>query len=42
MATRRPGTDAVIAGPGTAGGAAARPPAEAAVGAANEETRHGD
>ena len=41
MATRRPGTDAV-AGPGTAGGAAAPPPTEAAVGAANEEARHGD
>lgn len=42
MATRRPGTDVVIAGPGAAGGAAALPPAEAAVSVAHEEARHGD
>ena len=42
MVTRRPGTAVVIVGPGTAGGAAAPPPAEAAVRAANGEARHGD
>lgn len=42
MATRQPGTDVVGVGPGTAGGAAAPRPAEAAVSAANGEARHGD
>ena len=42
MATRQPGTDVAVAGPGAADGAAARPSTEAAVSAANGEARHGD